>query len=78
MKQGADGKEIAEAELVLAVAVLDDGLCVGPDEAGLVADLTDDLDQQRRAAWVAAEALRGGESLSQVFELIRPLARRGK
>jgi hypothetical protein len=76
IKQGTDKEEIAEVELVLDVAILEDGLCVGPDEGGLVGDLIEDLDQQQRAAQAAVEALRGGGSLGQVFELIRPLARR--
>jgi hypothetical protein len=72
-----DRGEVAEVELTLDVAVLEDGLCVGPDEFGLYDNLVADLDLQRATARQIAESLRAGASPGQIFEALRPLARRG-
>jgi hypothetical protein len=69
------GAEITEVELVLDTAILEDGLCVGPDEGGLVERLTEELEQQRSTAQQVVEALRNGASPGQVFEILMPLAR---
>jgi hypothetical protein len=68
--------EIAAVELVLDLAILDDGLCAGPDEGGLFDDLTTALELEQTAAQEAVDALRAGASVGRVFEIIRPLARR--
>jgi hypothetical protein len=70
-----ESSDAAEAELVLDFAVLEDGLCGGPDESGLYEALNESLDSQVAAAQEAAAALRAGASEGAVFEIIRPLAR---
>jgi len=72
--RGAE-EEPAAVELVLDLAILEDGLCVGPDENGLFADLNESLDLQQRTAQEAAAALRAGASDGRIFEIVRPLAR---
>jgi hypothetical protein len=69
-------KEIAGIELQLDVVFFDDGLCVGPDDMGLFEHVTSDLELQRNTAQQIVEALRNGASAGQVFEILRPLARR--
>jgi hypothetical protein len=59
-----------------AVVFFDDGLCAGPDESGLFESVREDLERQRNAAARIVEALCGGGSAGQVFEILRPLARR--
>lgn len=73
-RESADA-ELA-AELALDLVILDDGLCVGPDESALYESLNSSLDLRRTAAQEAAEALQAGASVGQVFEIVRPLARR--
>jgi hypothetical protein len=68
-------EEIAAIELVLDLAVLEDGRCVGPDESGLFESLVEDLEEIRRAAAQAATVLRDGGSTGRIFEMLRPLAR---
>jgi hypothetical protein len=70
-----DETELAAVELVLDLLILEDGLCVGPDEFGLYEALNESLDLQRTTAQEAVQALQGGASVGQVFEIIRPLAR---
>jgi hypothetical protein len=67
--------ELAAVELVLDLAILEDGLCVGPDESALYEALNESLDLQRTAAQEAVRALQAGASVGQVFEIVRPLAR---
>ncbi len=69
--------ELAAVELILDLAILEDGLCVGPDESGLYKALNESLDLQSAAAQKAVEALESGASVGQVFEIVRPLARHG-
>jgi hypothetical protein len=69
-------KEIAGIELRLDIVFFDDGLCVGPDDLGLSESVTSDLELQRNTAQQIVEALRKGASVGQVFEILRPLARR--
>ena len=72
-----DGEgQVARVELILGLVILEDGLCVGPNENGLFEDLTESLDRQRRTAQEAA-ALREGAPDGRVFEIVRPLARYG-
>ena len=73
--RGAAEEELAGVELVLDLVILEDGLCVGPDESGLFEDLNESLDLQRRAAQEAVAALRNGASEGRIFEIVRPLAR---
>ena len=72
----ASPEQIAAIELSLDVAILEDGLCVGPDEFGLFESLTEALERQRSVAAQVVEAIRNGASEGQVFEILRPLARR--
>ena len=67
---------IAQIELKLDVAILEDGMCVGPDESGLFESMNEDLEQERTTAQKIVAALRNGASDGQVFELLQPLARR--
>ena len=48
---------------------------VGPDESALYEAPKESLDLQRSAAQEAVRALQAGESVGQVFEIVRPLAR---
>lgn len=66
---------IARAQLSLDLAVLEDGLCVGPDELEMFRALTDSLDRIRTTAQTAVDLLRHGASGGQVFEVLAPLAR---
>jgi hypothetical protein len=68
-------EEIVGIELYLDVVVLEDGLCIGPDDFGLFENLVEDLKRQRDAAQEVAEALRNGASIGHAFEIVRPLAR---
>jgi hypothetical protein len=67
--------ELAIVELGLDLAILEDGLCVGPDESALYEALNECLDLQRTTAQEAVRALQTGASVGQVFEIVRPLAR---
>jgi len=66
------------AALYLDLAIFEDGLCAGPDESGLYGALTESLNIQRLTAESAATALRNGASEGQIFELLRPIARRSQ
>jgi hypothetical protein len=67
--------ELAAMELVLDLVILEDGLCVGPDESALYEALNESLALQRTAAQEAVEVLEAGASVGKVFEIVRPLAR---
>ena len=67
--------ELAAVELVLDLVILEDGLCVGPDESALCEALNESLDLQRTAAQEAVRALQAGASVGHIFEIVRPLAR---
>ncbi|HEX4168598.1 MAG TPA: hypothetical protein VHZ55_24310 [Bryobacteraceae bacterium] len=69
--------ELAAVELVLDLVILEDGLCIGPDESALYEVLNESLDLQRMAAAEALTALQAGASVGQIFEIVRPLARHG-
>jgi hypothetical protein len=68
-------ENIVAVELVLDLAILEDGRCVGPDESGLFESLREDLERIRSTAQQVAKALRDGASAGHVFEMLRPLAR---
>src|SRR5258708_165160 len=76
-RKGASEEGIAQIELALDFAVLEDGQCVGPDESGLFESLTQDVARQRTTAQEIVAALHNGASAGQVFEILRPLARHG-
>jgi hypothetical protein len=67
--------ELTAVEFVLDLVILEDGLCVGPDESALYEALNESLDLQRTAAQEAVRALQAGASVGRVFEIVRPLAR---
>lgn len=67
-------EQIRAIELALDIAILEDGLCVGPDEFGLFETLTEALERQRTAAGQVVNAIRSGASEGRVFEILRPLA----
>jgi hypothetical protein len=68
--------EIAQIELSLDIAIFEDGLCAGPDDSGLFETLTHDLNRQRDMALKIVADLRNGASEGQIFDMLRPLARR--
>ena len=75
---GGSGRESAETELaaielVLDLVILEDGLCLGPDESALYEAVNESLDIQRTAAQEAVQALQAGASLGRIFEIVRPL-----
>ncbi len=74
---GGGSRGAAAVALSLDFAVLEDGLCVGPDESGEFESLTAALELLRSTAREALTALRGGASEGHIFEILRPLARRG-
>jgi hypothetical protein len=69
--------ELATVELVLDLVILEDGLCIGPDESALYEALNESLDVQRNVAQEALDALQTGASRGRIFEIVRPLARHG-
>jgi hypothetical protein len=69
-------EETAETELCLDFAIFEDGLCVGPDDSGLFESVTGEVDRQREVAQEILAALRNGASEGEIFETLRPLARR--
>ena len=73
--RNATSEKIVAGELILDLAILDDGRCVGPDEYGLFESLIEDLESIRSTADQAAKSLRDGASAGQIFEILRPLAR---
>jgi hypothetical protein len=71
-------EETVATELILDAAILDDGRCVGPDEYGLFGSVVEDLERIRNTAEEGARALRNGATAGEIFELLRPLARKGR
>jgi len=67
--------EQATVELVLDLVILENGLCLGPNESALYEAINESLDIQQKAAQEAATALQSGAAVGRVFEIIRPLAR---
>lgn len=63
-------------EFSLDFAILEDGLCVGPDEDDLFGQLRKALADQAALAATIVNRLRSGATPGQIFDLIRPLARR--
>ncbi len=67
--------ELAAVELVLDLVILEDGLCVGPNESALYEAINESIDLQRAVAAEALRSLQAGASVGQIFEIVRPLAR---
>lgn len=63
-------------EFSLDFAILEDGLCVGPDEDDIFGQLRKGLADQAALAATIVNRLRSGATPGQIFDLIRPLARR--
>ncbi|MCX6603945.1 MAG: hypothetical protein NTV52_10155 [Acidobacteria bacterium] len=71
-------REDAEAvTLHLDYAFLEDGLCVGPDEAGRFAEITDSMAEQRRVAGEIVAVLDQGGTRGAAFDILQPLAQEG-
>jgi hypothetical protein len=66
--RNATGEKIVAGELVLDLAILDDGRCLGPDESGLFESLVEDLESIRSTAEQAAKLLRDGATAGQIFD----------
>lgn len=62
-------------EVRLDWVIFASGLCVGPGQMGLRESLGSLASEQRRIASGAANLLRNGARLGEVFELLRPAAR---
>ncbi len=71
-----NNEQIVSIQLALDLAIFDNGLCVGPDKAGLLDALIESLDVQRTTSEHAAAAIRNGASEGQVFEMLLPSVRR--
>ena len=74
---GRGGRRAAEpvsGELVLDLAIFEDGLCAGPDRSGGFHALKEELSERRRIATQFLEALEKGASRGEIFEMVRPLA----
>jgi len=78
LRRGLGDEELAEVELTLDSVILEDGLCLGPDESGLFESIAGDLELRRKTAQEIVTALRDGASAGDVFEILRPLARHGR
>jgi hypothetical protein len=76
-KTSGEEHGLTHIELILDVAIFEDGLCAGPDETGLIGRLTADLERQRQTSQEIVAALQSGDSVGRAFEILRPLARRG-
>lgn len=72
----AVGDAYAKADLTLDMVILEDGLCVGPDELNTVGELQSALREQAALASIAVEKLRTGATPGQILDLIRPMAQR--
>jgi hypothetical protein len=72
---GRRAAEPVSGELLLDLAIFEDGLCVGPDRYGGFGALTAELSEQRRFATEILQALDKGASRGDIFELVRPLAK---
>jgi hypothetical protein len=68
--------DLVKIALELDVVILEDGLCVGPDELGLRESLTEQMQTQSDIAKEITDALRGGVGRGRIFEMLLPLARR--
>jgi hypothetical protein len=68
--------DVVRIELDLDVVVFEDGIVVGLDEFGMREGLIRGIELQRKTARDAAQALRNGSTLGQVFDIFQPLARR--
>ena len=71
-----DRDEVAAVELLLDVAIFEDGFCAGPDEHGLFDQLSEDLRRRREVATQIVEMLQSGATAGQVFDVLRPFAQR--
>ncbi len=72
---GEADPDITRVELILDLVVLEDGLCVGPDESGVFAALNECLAAQCTIAQEALAELRKGASEGRIFDIMRPLVR---
>jgi hypothetical protein len=71
-------RDVVGIELVLDLAIFEDGLCVGPDESGVRENLTEQMQRQKDVAHEIVRALREGGGPGLIFEMLRPLARHGR
>lgn len=72
---GEAGSEqsVVMIELQLDVAIFEDGLCAGPDNAGLREGLNKYLQARRNTAEEILDELRQGAPAGRIFEILRPL-----
>jgi hypothetical protein len=67
--------EVVSGDLLLDLAIFEDGLCVGPDRYGGFDALMAELSERRRIATEILQALEKGASRGDIFEIVRPLAK---
>jgi hypothetical protein len=78
--RGTGGREteepigIVRIVLELDAVILEDGLCLGPDESRLRESLIEQMATQANTAREIAEVLRAGATPGRIFEMLRPLA----
>lgn len=72
--RGPRAAEPVSGDLLLDLAIFEDGLCVGPDRHGGFAALMEDFSERRRVGTEILEALQKGASRGEIFEMVRPLA----
>ena len=72
---GPRAPEPISGDLLLDLAIFEDGLCVGPDRYGAFDALTGDISDRRRFATEILQALERGASRGEIFEMVRPLAK---
>jgi hypothetical protein len=67
--------EVVSGDLLLDLAIFEDGLCVGPDRYGGFEALLAEISERRHIATDILEALQKGASRGEIFEIVRPLAK---
>jgi hypothetical protein len=67
--------EPVSGDLLLDLAIFEDGLCVGPDRYGGFDALMTELSERRTVATEILQALEKGASRGDIFEMVRLLAK---
>ena len=67
--------EPVSGELLLDLAIFEDGLCAGPDRSGGFDELKEELAERRRIGTQILEALEKGASRGEIFDIFAPWSR---
>ncbi len=70
-------EDVVAVALHLDYAFLEDGLCVGPDEAGRFTEITESMAEQRRVAAEIVAVLDRGGTRGAAFDILQPMAQEG-